>query len=113
MIDIKDKVCDVLEEIGVPYGFVSKDEGDQQFIVYNINSEKAFKYFEDEEGITQYKITLNIFSVYDYTELKNKIDKKMKEHGFKKDYYPACIYIENMRIYNQPMYFNYYEEGDY
>lgn len=113
MVDIKDKVCEVLEKIGLPYGFVSKDEGESLFIVYNINSNKAFKYYDDEEKITKYKITINIFSAYDYTETQNKVDKYMRESGFIKDYYPACIFIENMGMYNQPMYFNYYEEGDY
>lgn len=113
MVDIRAKVCEVLEEIGLPYGYVSKDEGHKQFIAYNITNNKAYKYYDDEEKVTQYKITINIFSVYDFTEIQDKVEKYMQAAGFQKDYYPACIYIENMDIFNQPMYFNYYVEGEY
>ena len=78
MADIRAKVCEVLEEIGLPYGYVSKDEGHKQFIAYNITSNKAYKYYDDEEKVTQYKITINIFSVYDFTEIQNKVEKYMQ-----------------------------------
>lgn len=112
-MDIKERVCNVLNAIGLPYGFVSKDEGEKQFIVYNINQNKGYKYYDDEEKVTQFKITINLFSVSDFTEIQNKIERSMLDAGFTKDYYPACIYIESMDIFNQPMYFNYYEEGEY
>lgn len=113
MFDIKTKVSNVLKEVGLPFGFVSKDGGQTPFIVYNINSNKGYKFYDDEEKVTHYKITINIFSVGDFTEIFNKVEELMIQDGFVKDYYPACIYIENMDIYNQPMFFNYYEEGDY
>ena len=112
-MDIKQRVVEVMEKVGIPYGYISKDEGEQQFIAFNINSNKAFKYYDDYERITQYKITINIFSIGDYTDIQNKVEELMLDAGFMKDYYPACIYIDNMGIYNQPMYFNYFEEGDY
>ena len=113
MSNVRKIVSDVLKEVGLPYGYVNKDEGHKQFIAYNINNNKAYKYYDDEETVTKYKITINIFSVYDFTEIQDKVEKYMLAAGFQKDYYPACIYIENMDIYNQPMYFNYFVEGEY
>lgn len=113
MANVREIVCEALDKVGIPYGYVSKDEGEKQFIAFNITNNKAYKYFDDEEKITQYKITINIFSAGDFTEIQDKVERYILEAGFTKDYYPACIYIENMDIYNQPMYFNYYIEGEY
>lgn len=112
-MDIKQRVVEVLEQIGLPYGYISKDEGPDQFIAYTISNNRGYKFFDDDEKITHYNITVNIFSKYDYTEIQDKLEELMLIAGFTKEYYPACIYIENMGIYNQPMYFNYFEEGEY
>lgn len=113
MYNVRKKVSDVLKEVGLPYGYVSKDEGNEQFIAYNIHSNKAYLYYDDEEQVTQYKITINIFSVYDFTEVQQKVEQLMLAAGFSKDYYPACIAIDNMDgMYNQPMFFNYFVEGE-
>lgn len=113
MGNIREIVCNALNKVGIPYGYISKDEGENQFIAFNIANNKAYKYYEDEERVTQYKITINIFSTGDYSDVQHRVEKNMQAAGFIKDYYPACIYIENMDIYNQPMYFNYYIEGEY
>lgn len=113
MINIKQVICEVLDKVGVPYGFASKDEGEGQFIVFNTHMNKAYKFYDDEEKVTLHKVTINIFSAGDYTDLQNKLVEEMYKAGFSKDYFPACIYVENMAIYNQPLYFNYYEEGEY
>lgn len=113
MANIRKKVCEVLDKVGLPYGYVAKDEGPEQFIAFNINTNKAFKYFDDEEQVTLYKVTINIFSMYDFSEIQDNVEKYMLEAGFVKDNYPACLFIENVGIFNQPMYFNFYEEGDY
>lgn len=112
MTDIRQKVSEVLDEIGLPYGYVSKDEGETPFIAYNISNNSGYKFYDDEESVTQYKITINIFSTTDYTDIQKLVEEKMKNAGFTKDYYPACLYTENMGVYIQPMFFNYYEEGE-
>lgn len=109
--NIRDKVCEALDLVGVPYAFVSKDEGDDTFIVYN-TTEKPLYFSDDEEDTTVFKVTINIFSKYDFTELEQKVKEIMIDSGFSKDYYPHCEFIDNMGIYNQPLYFNYIIEGE-
>ena len=108
---IRDKVCEALNLIGVPYALAAKNEGDDVFIVYNTTDRPLF-FSDDEEDVTQYKVTINIFSKYDFTELEKKVKKIMIDSGFDKDYYPHCQYIDNMGIYNQPLYFKYNLEGE-
>lgn len=109
--NIRDKVCEALDQTEVPYSLASKDEGDDVFIVYN-TTEKPLFFSDDEEDTTTYKVTINIFSKFDFTELEKKVKKIMIDSGFTKDYYPPCQFIDNMGIYNQPLYFNYNVEGE-
>lgn len=109
--NIKDKVTEVLELVGLPYGFAAKDEGDDTFIVYNTTS-RPFKYYDDEKEVTEYKITINLFSKYDFSEYEEKVKDLMLDNGFLEDYYPHCIFIESMGVYNQPLYFKFYYEGE-
>lgn len=109
--NIRDKVCEALDQVGVPYALASKDEGDDVFILYN-TVERPLKFSDDEEDVTVFKVTINIFSKYDFTELERKVKKIMLDSGFTKDYYPHCEFIDNMGIYNQPLYFNYSLEGE-
>jgi len=112
-MDVKSKVMNALSSLeGIDVCFLERsDDGTFPFIVYNVD-EVPLYYSDDEEEMTLYLITINIFSKPDYNfeNLKTKIVKLMKENGFKKTKIPAAEFMEQENVYNQPMGFSIFED---
>lgn len=101
--DINALIVETLKPLDVPVLFVAGKETRFPFVVFNITSEKGIEYWEDEEKITRYRITFNIFSKGNYFEVRKNLQKLLKEAGFGKSDIPACIYLEDVEVYNQPL----------
>lgn len=110
-MNIKQKICSVLSKTGLPYAFVQKGEGTFPFIVYNV-SEDGEDFGDDKEAATSFDITINIFSKGDFEDIKNLVIKDMLAEGFTKTSVPKCHFLEDVSVYNQPIFFNYYYEGE-
>lgn len=113
MIDMQHYIKDTLkdlENMNVPVSFVARDETELPLVVFNFSEVPAL-YCDDEEFVTSYKISVNIYSKGNYLSIKNLIHKKMLEAGFLKDEYPVAIYLEDIGVYNQPMFFSYVEDN--
>lgn len=109
-MSVKQKVNDVLNELDVESYFLEKDDnGVFPFVVFNI-SEKPLYFSDDEEEVTIYMITINIFSKPDYNfeSLKMQIIQKMLDAGFRKTQIPNTEFFEAENVYNQPMGFSYF-----
>lgn len=109
-MDMQKYLTSVLSEVGVPISFVARGEGRLPMIVYNITSERGNKFWDDEEQIIKYGISINIFSSGNYIDIKNKTVEVMKKAGFIRTEVVECIYQEDVGIYNQPIFFDYYYE---
>lgn len=108
--DIHQYVLETLKPLDVPVHFVARGESKLPLVLFNITGEHGYEYWDDEETITKYKVQLNIFSRGNYIPIKKQILKLMKDRGFKRYDIPACIYQEDVEIYNQPMSFTFIEE---
>lgn len=109
-MDIQKYLTQTLKEVGVPISFVARGEGRLPMIVYNITQEKSNKFWDNEEQIIKYSISVNIFSSGNYVDIKNKTIEVMKKAGFIRTEVAECIYQEDVGIYNQPIFFDYYYE---
>ena len=109
-MDMQKYLTQTLKEVGVPISFVARGEGRLPMIVYNITTERGDKFWDDEEQVTKYGISINIFSSGNYVEIKNKVIEVMKNAGFIRVEVAECIYQEDVGIYNQPIFFDYYYE---
>ena len=111
MIDIKSKIMETLSPLeGIDVCFLERDDdGVFPFIVYNV-SEVPYSFSDDEEDITLYLVTINIFSKPDYNfeYLKLRIIELMKNNGFRKTEIPGAKFMEQENVYNQPMGFSYF-----
>ncbi|MGL5718293.1 MAG: hypothetical protein ACRCX2_35140 [Paraclostridium sp.] len=109
-MDMQKYVTSVLKEVGVPFSFVARDESRLPLIVYNITQERGDAFWDDEEKVTKYGISINIFSNGNFVDIKNKVIVAMRNAGFIRTEISSCIYQEDVRIYNQPIFFDYYYE---
>lgn len=109
-MDMQKYLTTVLQDVGIPISFVARGEGRLPLLVYNITQERGDGFWDDEEQITKYMITINIFSSGNYVAIKNKVIGLMKDAGFIRTEVPKCIYQEDVGIYNQPIFFDYYYE---
>lgn len=110
-MSIKAKVVDALKSIDSEVYFLEKtDDGVFPFVVFNI-AETPATFADDEEDITMYMVTINIFSKPDYNfeSLKLQILSLMKDAGFKKTRIPNAEFLETENVYNQPMGFSYFK----
>lgn len=105
--DINKLIVETLKPLDVPVYFVAGKENRFPFIVFNVTSERGVAYWEDEERVTRYGVTFNIFSKGNYFEIKRNLQKLLKEAGFMKFDVPACFYLEDVEVYNQPLEYNY------
>lgn len=108
--DIVAYVNATLKDLSVPVFFVAKKEINPPLVVFNVTSEKGYDFWENEEQTTKYKVTINIFARGNYIGIKKEIELLMKQAGFFRLDIPACIYLEDIDVYNQPMSFAFYEE---
>lgn len=108
--DILKYTFNTLKVLDIPVYFSSKKEVAPPLVLFNITSEKGDMFWEDEEQVTVFKITVNIFARENYVGYKNKIIKLMKEAGFIRIDVPSCIYLEDIDLYNQPINFKFYKE---
>lgn len=112
-MSVKAKVMKALSSLkDIDVCFLERDDdGTFPFVVFNI-SEVPFSFSDDEEDMTLYLITVNIFSKPDYNfeSLKIKIIELMKNAGFRKTKIPNAEFLEQENIYNQPMGFSYFED---
>jgi hypothetical protein len=111
-MDMQRYLTQVLSEVGVPISFVARGEGRLPMIVYNITSEKGNGFWDNEEQIVKYSISVNIFSSGNYIDIKNKILEVMKDAGFIRTEVAECIYQEDVGMYNQPIFFDYFYEKE-
>lgn len=109
-MDMQKYLTQTLKEVGVPISFVARGEGRLPLIVYNITREKSNKFWDNEEQIIKYSISVNIFSAGNYVDIKNKTIEVMKKAGFIRTEVAECIYLEDLGTYNQPIFFDYYYE---
>lgn len=110
-MSVKARVIKALSDLGVEVCFLEReDDGNFPFVVYNI-SESPLYFSDDEEEMTIYMVTINIFSKpnFNYEALKKEILVKMKEAGFRKTKIPDAEFMESENVYNQPMGFMTYE----
>lgn len=104
-MSVKARVMKALSSLDVEVCFLEKDdEGPFPFVVYNI-SETPLSFSDDEEDMTLFLVTINIFSKPDYNfeSLKYEIVKLMKDAGFRKTQIPNAEFLEAENVYNQPM----------
>lgn len=111
MIDIQKYIEETLKDIGVPVSYVARKEYAPPLVVFNFSEIPAI-FWEDDEAVTKYTISINIFSKGNFITLKNVILKKMKQAGFIKDEIPVAIYLEDIGVYNQPMFFSFVQDVD-
>lgn len=108
--DILKHTFKTLKPLDIPVFFASKKEVKPPLVVFNINSEKGYMFWENDEQVTVYKITVNIFARENFVGYKNQIMKLMKEAGYIRTDVPSCTYLEDIDLYNQPIIFKYYKE---
>lgn len=101
-----------LQDLDIPVFFVAKKEVSPPMVVFNITSEKGNMFWDNQETEVVYKITLNIFTRGNFIKYKNQILKLMEQAGYIRTDIPACIYLEDVDIYNQPLNFKFYKEKD-
>ena len=109
-MSIKAKVMKTLSPLDVEVCFLEReDDGTFPFVVFNV-SETPLYFSDDEEEVTFYMITINIFSKpeYNFESLKLEILKLMKDAGFRKTKVPNAEFLESENVYNQPMGFSYF-----
>lgn len=110
-MSVKAKIMQALSSLDVEVCYLERDDnGTFPFVVFNV-SEKPIYFSDDEEEVTLYMVTINIFSKPDYNfeSLKLEILKLMKEAGFRKTQIPNAEFLESENVYNQPMGFSYFE----
>lgn len=110
--DIHKLVIDTLKPLEIPVYFGARKEVELPMALFNISGEYGYDYWDDEEAVTKYKVSINIFSRGNFIQYKNQIKSLMKKAGFKRTDIPSCIYQEEVEIYNQPMFFEYIKELD-
>lgn len=108
--DINAYILDTLKSLDIPVYFVSRKETSLPLVVFNVTSERSLEYWDDEEQLVKYKVSINIFSKGNYIKYKNQIKDLMKKAGFKRTDIPECIYQEDSDIYNQPLFFEFIQE---
>lgn len=104
-MSVKADVVEALSSLDVDVCFLERsDDGEFPFVVFNV-SESPLAYADDEEDLTLFMVTINIFSKPDYNfeSLKLKILQLMKNHGFTKTQIPNAEFLEAENVYNQPM----------
>lgn len=109
--DINQYVTKTLEPLEVPVFFSSRKEEKLPLVMFNITGERGNGFWDDEEKVTVYKISVNLFAKGNFLSIKNQILKLMKQAGFIRKDVPACIYQEDVEVYNQPIFFEYYKEN--
>lgn len=107
MFDIQKYITETLSDLDCPVSFVARGETRLPMVVFNY-SEFPVEYWDDVEKVTKYQISINLFSRDNYIKLKNQILEKMTKAGFRKSEIPVAIYMEDTSVYNQPMFFDYY-----
>lgn len=110
-MSVKAKIMKTLTPLGLDVCYLEReDDGKFPFVVFNV-SEVPLEYSDDEEEVTLFMITINIFSKpeYNFESLKLQILQLMKDAGFRKTQIPNAEFLESEKVYNQPMGFAYYE----
>lgn len=109
--DIVKYVFDSLKSLDIPVYFASRKEVSPPLVIFNVTDERGSVHWDDEEAVTFYSVTVNIFSRDNFIKYKNKIINLLKQAGFIRYSVPACFYLEDVDIYNQPIEFRYYKEN--
>lgn len=108
--DINELIVTTLKPLGIPVYFTARKENNLPIVVFNVVGERGTEFWDDEEQVVKYKVTLNIFSKGNFMNYKKQIKKLMREAGFKRTDIPECIYLEDIEVFNQPLFFEYIEE---
>lgn len=109
--DINKVVRETLLPLDIPVFFGARKECPLPCVIFTINNESADTFWEDEEAVTKYKVTINIFSRGNYIQYKKQVKKLMEGNGFIRTSIPEVIYQEDVEIFNQPMFFSFYQEN--
>lgn len=110
--DINSYVLETLKPLDIPVYFVSRKEVTPPLVIFNTTGERGVKFWDDEEMMVKYKVSINIFSRDNFIPYKKQILDLMKKAGFKRTDIPECIYQEDSDLYNQPMFFEIIEEKE-
>lgn len=110
--DMNKYILKTLEPLDVPVFFAARKEVNLPIVLFNVSGERGYAFEDDEEVITKYRVVFNIFSKGNYIHIKNEMKKLLKQAGFIRTDIPACIYLEDTEIYNQPMYYEFYLNVD-
>lgn len=108
--DINSYVIDTLKPLDIPVYFVSRKETNLPVVIFNVTGERSLVYWDDEEKLVKYKVSINIFSKGNFMKYKNQIKDLMIKAGFKRTDIPECIYQEDSDIYNQSLFFEFTQE---
>lgn len=109
-MDMQKYVFDTLKEMNIPISYVARGETRLPLIVFNVTSERGKQFWDDEERVVKYSVMINIFSRENFVTIKQEVLNRMLKAGFIRKEIPACIYIEDIEVYNQPMAFDFYYE---
>lgn len=110
-MSVKAKIMKTLAPLELDVCYLERDnDGTFPFVVFNV-AEIPLEYADDEEEVTMYMVTINIFSKpeYNFESVKLQILSLMKNAGFRKTQIPNAEFLEGEKVYNQPMGFVYYE----
>lgn len=117
--NVEDKDFDILKytfatlsPMDIPVYYVAKKEISPPLVVFNITGEHGNKFWDNEEKETVWKITVNVFARDNFIKYKNQIIRLMEQAGYIRTDVPACIYLEDIDLFNQPIYFKFYREND-
>ncbi|GAA0093057.1 hypothetical protein UT300009_30870 [Paraclostridium bifermentans] len=109
-MDMQKYVFDTLKEMDITISYVARGESRLPLIVFNVTSERGKQFWDDEERVVKYSVMINIFSRDNFVTIKQEVLNRMLKAGFIRKEIPACIYIEDIEVYNQPMAFDFYYE---
>lgn len=109
-MDMQKYVFDTLKGMDLPISFVARGESRLPLIVFNVTSERGKQFWDDEERVIKYSVMINIFSRENFVTIKQDVLNRMLKAGFIRKEIPACIYVEDIEVYNQPMGFDFYYE---
>lgn len=109
--NINELILDTLKPLNVPVYFNARKEESLPIVLFNVTGQRGYDFWDDEEQVVVYKVSINIFSKGNFVGIKNEILKLMKQAGFIRTDVPSCLYEEDIEVYNQPIFFNYYKEN--
>ena len=73
--NIQQLILETLQPIGIPVYFVSRKEVNPPLILFSVVGERGREFWDNKETVTEYKVTINIFSRGNFLPYKNEVKK--------------------------------------